>query len=154
MAQKNHLKTQSMGDYRYTELSYKNTSLISRTCCLGSSCLTYTQAGAGVMPFICDSYRTITTKIPSIHFNHLFLLLLISLETTTPHVRRCTFTFAVLYTQVPTVAPSNRYDLPLYGTLYIINLQCTLSVGVMVSAFIQISTRSATINKPKGADKG
>jgi len=31
-----------MGDYRYTELSYKITSLISRTCCLGSSGLTYT----------------------------------------------------------------------------------------------------------------
>ena len=30
-----------MGDYRYTELSYKITSLISRTCCLGSSSLTY-----------------------------------------------------------------------------------------------------------------
>ena len=40
------------------------------------------------MPFICDSYRTITTKILSIHFNNLFLFLLISLETTTPHVRR------------------------------------------------------------------
>jgi len=26
-----------MGDYRYTELSYTITSLISRTCCLGSS---------------------------------------------------------------------------------------------------------------------
>ena len=37
------------------------------------------------MSFICDSYRTITTKILSIHFNYLFLLLLISLETTTPH---------------------------------------------------------------------
>ena len=31
-----------LGDYRYTELSYKITSLISRTCCLGSSGLTYT----------------------------------------------------------------------------------------------------------------
>ena len=31
-----------MGDYRYTELSCKLTSLISRTCCLGSSGLTYT----------------------------------------------------------------------------------------------------------------
>jgi len=30
----------------------------------------------------------------------------------------------------------------------------TFSVGVMVSSLIQISTRSATINKPKGADKG
>jgi len=43
------------GNYRYTELSYKITSLISRTCCLGSG-LTYTLADAGVMPFICDSY--------------------------------------------------------------------------------------------------
>ena len=84
-----------MGDYRYTELSYKITSLISRTCCLGSS----TQAEVGMMPFICDSYRNITTKILSIHFNYLFLLLLISLETTTPHVRRCPFIFAVLYTR-------------------------------------------------------
>ena len=141
----------------YTELSYKITSLISRTCCLGSSGLTYTQADAGVMPFICNSYRTITTKMRSIHFND--LLLLISLETKTPHVRRCPFIFAVLYIQVPTVAPPNRwpgciYDLPLYDTLYIINLQCTFSVGVMVSSLIQISTRSATINKPKGADNG
>jgi len=31
-----------MGDYRYTELSYEITSLISRTCCLGSSGLIYT----------------------------------------------------------------------------------------------------------------
>jgi len=31
------LVTWTMGDYRYTELSYKITSLISRTCCLGSS---------------------------------------------------------------------------------------------------------------------
>jgi len=46
------------------------------------------------------------------------------------------------------------YDLPLYDTLYIIGLQCTFSVGVMVSSLIQISARSATINKPKGADKG
>jgi len=46
------------------------------------------------------------------------------------------------------------YDLPLYDTLYIIDLQCTFSVGVTVSSLIQISTRSATINKPKGADKG
>jgi len=30
----------------------------------------------------------------------------------------------------------------------------TFSVGVMVSSLVQISTRSATINKPKGADKG
>ena len=45
-----------MGDYRYTELSYKITSLISRTCCLGSSGLTNTYADAGVMPFISDSY--------------------------------------------------------------------------------------------------
>ena len=122
-----------MGDYRYTELSYKITSLISRTCCRGSSGLTYTWADAGVMPFICDSYRNITTKILSIHFNYLFLLLLISLEPTTPHVRWCPFIFAVLYTQVPTVAPPNRwpgciYDLPLYHTLYIINLQCTHSL--------------------------
>jgi len=36
-----------MGDYRYTELSYKITSLILRTCCLGSSGLTYTWADAG-----------------------------------------------------------------------------------------------------------
>ena len=85
-----------MGDYRYTELSYKITSLISRTCCLCSSGLTYTQADAVVMPCICDSYRTITTKILSMHFNYLFLLLLISPETTTPHVRRCPFIFAVL----------------------------------------------------------
>jgi len=77
------------------------------------------------------SYRTITTKILSIHFNYLFLL--ISLETTTPHVRRCLFIYAVLYTQVPTVPPSNRwpgciYDLPLYDTQYIINWQCTHSL--------------------------
>ena len=36
------IETSLMGDYRYTELSYKITSLISRTCCLGSSGLTYT----------------------------------------------------------------------------------------------------------------
>jgi len=32
----------TMGDYQYTELSYKFTSLTSRTCCLGSSGLTCT----------------------------------------------------------------------------------------------------------------
>ena len=98
-----------MGDYRYTELSYKITSLIARACCLGSSGLTYTQADAGVMPFICYSYRNMTTKILSKHFNYLFLMLLISLEATTPHVRRCPFILAVLYTQVPTVDPPNRW---------------------------------------------
>jgi len=35
-------ETLRMGDSRYTELSYKITSLISRNCCLGSSGLTYT----------------------------------------------------------------------------------------------------------------
>ena len=87
-----------------------------------------------LMPDWCHLYA-ITTKILSIHFNYLFLflLLLISLETTTPHVRRCPFIFAVLYTQVPTVPPPNRWpgcinDLPLYDTLYIINLQCTHSL--------------------------
>jgi len=36
-------------------------------------------------------------------------MLLISLEATTPHVRRCPFILAVLYTQVPTVDPPNRW---------------------------------------------
>ena len=143
-----------MGDYRYTELSYKITPLISPACCLGSSGLTNTQADAGVMPFVCDSYRTSTTKILSIHFNYLFLLLLISLETTTPHIRRCPFIFAVLYTQVPTVPPPNRwpgciYDLPLYDTLYIINLLCR-GHGVTINSKYKIGKN----NKPKGADKG
>ena len=35
-------KAQAMGYYRYTELSYKITTLISHTCCLGSSGLTNT----------------------------------------------------------------------------------------------------------------
>ena len=128
-----------MGDYRYTELSYKITSLISRTCCLGSS-------------------YTITTKILSMHFNYLFLLLLISLETTTPHVSRCPFIFAFYlhkFLQLPhQLMVGCIYDRPFYDTLYIIDLQCTISVGAMVSSLIQISTRSATIKKPKGADKG
>ena len=68
------------------------------------------------------------------------------------------FIFAVLYTQVPTVVPPTDsrdvYDFPLYGTLYIIELQCSFSVGAIVSSLIQISARSATINKPKGAIKG
>jgi len=46
------------------------------------------------------------------------------------------------------------YDLPLYDTLYTIELQCTFSVGTIVSSLIQISARSATINKPKVAHKG
>ena len=46
------------------------------------------------------------------------------------------------------------YDLQLYDTLYIIDLQSTFSVGVMVSSLIQISTRSEKNNKPIGADKG
>ena len=50
--------------------------------------------------------------------------------------------------------PGCIYDLSLYDTLYIIDLQCTFSVGVMVSSLIQISTRLAKINKPIGADKG
>jgi len=70
----------------------------------------------------------------------------------------CPCIFAVLYTQVPTVAPTTDscvvYDLPLYDTLYITELQCTFSVGAIVPSLIQISARSATINKPKVADKG
>jgi len=66
--------------------------------------------------------------------------------------------FAVLYTQVPTVAPPTGsravYDLPLYDTLYIIELQCTFSVEAIVSSLTQISARSSTINKTKGADTG
>ena len=77
-----------MRDYRYTELSYKITSLISRTCCLGSFGLTITQADAGVLPFTCDYSRNITTKILLIHFNNLFLFMFISLEITRLHVRR------------------------------------------------------------------
>jgi len=46
------------------------------------------------------------------------------------------------------------YDLPLYDTLYIIELQCKFSVVAIVSSLIQINARSATINKPKVADKG
>ena len=120
-----------MGDYRYTELSYKITSIISRTCCLGISGLTYTVGLCGTdaiyMRFLSNYYN----RILSIHFN--YLLLLISLETATPHVRRCPFIFAVLYTHVPTVPPPNRwpgciYDIPLYDTLHIINLQCTHSL--------------------------
>ena len=65
--------------------------------------------------------------------------------------------FMVLYTQVPTVAPPTDsrvvYDLPLYDTLYIIELQCKFSVVAIVSSLIQINARSATINKPKVADK-
>ena len=93
-----------MRDYRYTELSYKITSLISRTCSLGSSGSTNTLADAGVMPFISDSYRNITTKLLSIHFNNMFLLLVISLETITPHVRR-----VILYSRfyIPTVSISS-----------------------------------------------
>ena len=45
--------------------------------------------------------------------------------------------------------PGCIYNLPLYDTLYIIDLQCTFSVGVMVSSLIQISTISAKINKPQ-----
>ena len=78
----------TMGDYRYTELSYKITSLISRIFCLCGSGLTYTQADAGVNYILCNYYRNITTKLLSMHFNYLFMLLLISLETTMPHLRR------------------------------------------------------------------
>ena len=53
------------------------------------------------MRFLSKYYNNNTSNT----FNYLFLLLLISFETTTPHVRRCPFIFAVLYTQVPTVAP-------------------------------------------------
>jgi len=38
------------------------------------------------MPLLCDSYPNITTILFLIHFN--YLLLVISLETITPHVRR------------------------------------------------------------------
>ena len=73
------------------------------------------------------------------------------------HVLLLFFILAVLYTQVPTVPPPNRwpgciYDLPLH--VYHKPAVYTFSVGVMVSSLIQISTRSATINKPKCADKG
>jgi len=37
------------------------------------------------------------------------------------------------------------YDLQLYDTLYIIELQCTFSVVAIVSSLIQINARSATI---------
>ena len=111
-----------------------------------------------VMPFICDSYRNSTTKLLSIHFFYLFLLLLISLETTTPHARRVLL-YSRFYKHNSYSCPINWwpgciYDLPLYETLYIIDLQCTFSVGVMVALLIQISTRSAKINKTIGADIG
>jgi len=110
------------------------------------------------MSLKCDFYQNITTKILSIHFNYLFLLLLISLETTTPHVRRVllySWFYKHKFLQLPhQLMAGCIYDLPLYDTLYIIDLQCTFSVGVMVSSLIQISTRSAKINKPIGADKG
>ena len=63
--------------------------------------------------------------------------------------KACPFIFARSYSCPTNWWPGCIHDLPLYDTLYIINLQCTFSVGVMVSSFIQISTRSATINKPK-----
>jgi len=110
------------------------------------------------MSFICDSYRNITTQILSIHFNYLFLLLLISLKTTTPHVRRVLL-YSRFYKHKFLKLPHQLmagciYDLQLYDTLYIIDLQSTFSVGVMVSSLIQISTRSEKNNKPIGADKG
>ena len=50
-----------MGDYRYTELSYKITSLISHTCCLGSSGLTlymgWCGSGAIYMRFLSKYYN-------------------------------------------------------------------------------------------------
>ena len=62
-----------------------------------------------------------------------------------------------IYTSAYSCPPNDSrdvYDLPLYDTLYIIELQCTFFVEAIVSSLIQISTRTATINKPKGADKG
>ena len=91
-----------MEDYRYTELSYKITSLTSRTCCLGSSGLTYTQVDTGVMPFMQDSDR----KNP---FNTFQLSVPIAVNITRDNYvtcKMCPFIFAVLYTQVPTVAPT------------------------------------------------
>ena len=99
-----------------------------------------------MIPFICNSYRTITTKILSIHFNYLFLLLLISLETTSPHVRRCPFIFAVLYTKQ--MAGLYIWSPTLWHAVYHKPAVYTFSVWVMVSSLIQISTWSATINKP------
>jgi len=51
-----------------------------------------------------------------------------------------------IYTHlVPTVAPPTDshvvYDLPLYDTLYIIEMQCTFSVGAIVTSLIQISAK-------------
>jgi len=51
-----------------------------------------------------------------------------------------------IYTRsVPTVAPPTDshvvYDLPLYDTLYIIEMQCTFSVGAIVTSLIQISAK-------------
>jgi len=76
--------------YRYTELSYKITSLISRTCYLSSSGLTNTQTDAGVISN--DSYRNITTNIPFKNFNNLFRLLLISLSLNIFYFSICTYT--------------------------------------------------------------
>ena len=72
--------------------------------------------------------------------------------------KACPFIFPVLYTKVSAVVPptdsSVVYNLPLYDTLYIIEMQCTFSVEAIVSSLIQLSTRSATTNKPKGAARG
>ena len=76
--------------YRYTELSYKITSLISRTCYLSSSGLTNTQTDAGVISN--DSYPNITTNIPFKNFNNLFRLLLISLSLNIFYFSICTYT--------------------------------------------------------------
>jgi len=50
-----------MGDYRYTELSYKSTSLMSRTCCLGSSGLTYTCGSDAIYMRFLSNYNNTNT---------------------------------------------------------------------------------------------
>ena len=87
----------------------------------------------------------------SIHFKYLFLLLLISLETTTPHVKRVLLYsrfYKHKFLQLPHQLMAGLYIwFPLYDTLYIIDLQCTFSV---VSSLIQISTRSTTAGHEMG----
>ena len=147
----------SMGDYRYTELSYKLPPLLRAPAVWVVPVWLIRR----LMREWCHLYAILIEILQPKYFqyfNYLFLLLLISLETITPHVRRVLLYsrfYVHKFLQLPHPTDGRVvYMISHFMTRCISQTRSVHSVGVMVSSFIQISTRSATINKPKGADKG
>ena len=138
-----------MVDYRYTELAYKITPLF----CAPAVWVVLVWLIRRLMREWCHFYAILIELLQQKYVQYISIIC--SCYAT---CKAFPFIIAVSYTQVPTAAlPTDSrvvYELPLYDTLYIIELQCTFSVVAIVSSLIQVSSRLARINEPKGADKG